>query len=393
MLRSIDIDPQVKCTSFSTNDGTREVFISISTRECSDLETELENLSDLYQETLNDLGLSENTLAFSRLFVSDIENQKSTLEQSSLYMSLKRGAFSIVQQPPIEGGHVSLFSYHIKPDTGSFTKELIDIDAPKGRNSLAITGKHYKMLWTANYSGHGPFDAAKQTDEVMSALVSTIQSHDMTLLDNMIRTWVYVRDIDNHYAGMVKSRRDLFQEHGLTDKTRYLASTGIEGKFHQPGSLVSVDSLSFGGLHKGQIVRMKAPEHLSPTIKYGVTFERGLKIIFGDRTRYVISGTASINSNGELLYPNDVKKQTERTLDNIQALLTPHGANFKDMAYFIVYLRDPKDSTQVQEILQKHIPQNIPCIFLHAPVCRPGWLVEIEGLGIKSAKSDFEDFL
>jgi enamine deaminase RidA (YjgF/YER057c/UK114 family) len=182
-------------------------------------------------------------------------------------------------------------------------------------------------------------------------------------------------------------------EKGLTEKTRYAASTGIEGKMWKTASLVSMDALSFSNLEEGQVVRMEALENLSPTIKYGVTFERGLKVLFGDRTRFYISGTASINSEGELLYPGDVGRQTERTLENIQALLTPHGASFTDMAYLIVYLRDPKDESLVLEIFRRYVPRGLPCLVVQAPVCRPGWLVEIDGLGVKPAQCDFPVFL
>ena len=84
--------------------------------------------------------------------------------------------------------------------------------------------------------------------------------------------------LDNHYQNMVRARREYFADHGLTDKTRYLASTGIEGGCHVPERLVTVDSFSIGGLKPGQIVRMEAPTPMSPTIVYGVTFERGRRI-------------------------------------------------------------------------------------------------------------------
>ena len=77
-------------------------------------------------------------------------------------------------------------------------------------------------------------------------------------------------------------------------------------------------------------------------IKYGVTFERGLRVRFGDRSHLYISGTASIDKNGDVIHVSDVKNQRRQTLDNVKALLSPHGARLKDMAYIIVYLRSLK---------------------------------------------------
>ena len=97
----------------------------------------------------------------------------------------------------------------------------------------------------------------------------------MTLLGNTIRSWVFVRDIDNNYRGMVEARKNFFKRNDLTDETRYLASTGIEGKSRNVNSLVSIDLLSISDLSPRQIVRMEARANMSPTIDYGVTFERG----------------------------------------------------------------------------------------------------------------------
>jgi enamine deaminase RidA (YjgF/YER057c/UK114 family) len=282
-----------------------------------------------------------------------------------------------------------LFSYHVRQEAGKLKKQQLVPGAHKGPNGVVVQGKNYQMLWTAAYSGNTYFDSRKQSDELFTSLADLMNEKGMNLLDNTLRTWIFVRDIDNHYPGMVTSRREFFTRHGLTEKTRFLASTGIEGASGDAASLVSMDSLSMGGLQPGQVVRMEALDNLSPTIKYGVTFERGLKVLFGDRTHFHISGTASIGSHGELLYPGDVKKQTERTLDNIRALLEPHGAGLEDMSYLKVYLRDPSSCSQVEKIIKQHIPGEVPCLLLEAAVCRPGWLVEIEGVALKPFDNAF----
>ncbi|MFC1585364.1 Rid family hydrolase [Fibrobacterota bacterium] len=286
-----------------------------------------------------------------------------------------------------------MYSYHIKHRQGSFAREMLHHDQREGRNGMVINGAHYQMLWTANYAGQGFSDAGKQTDEVFESLATVLGEYNMSLLDNTIRTWVFVRDIDNQYKGMVISRRNFFLKHGFTGKTRYIASTGIEGNAREVNSLISVDAMSLGGLAKDQIVVMEALEHLSPSIKYGVTFERGLKVPFGDRTHLYVSGTASINEKGELLYPGNIRKQTRRALENIKALLTPHGADFADVAHLIVYVRDPKKKSAVEEMLSGYIPERVPCLLVEAPACRPGWLVEIEAMGIKSETHNFPAFL
>ncbi len=156
------------------------------------------------------------------------------------------------------------------------------------------TGQHYSLLLTANNTCDGS-GSEKQTEGLFSIHCNTLNKYKMSLQNNTVRTWIYVRDIDNNYKGMVDARRELFSRVGLTEKTRYIASTGIEGKTAQTQLLVTMDSLSIGNLKEEQIVRMEALENLSSTIVYGVTFERGTRIRFGDRSHLYISGTASID--------------------------------------------------------------------------------------------------
>ena len=137
---------------------------------------------------------------------------------------------------------------------------------------------------------------------------------------------------------------------------------------------------------------MVAPENLPPTIDYGVTFERGLRIKYGDRSHLYISGTASINKEGKVLYHPDVIKQTQRTIENVRALLAPHGANLKDMAYLIFYLRNGNDKKKVLKVLKDEVPSNVPFFLVEGAVCRPTWLVEVEGMGVIRDSTVFPNF-
>ena len=138
---------------------------------------------------------------------------------------------------------------------------------------------------------------------------------------------------------------------------------------------------------------MSAPENMNPTHEYGVTFERGTKVTYGDRSHYYISGTASIDNKGNIVFQNDVLKQTERALINIKALLSGYNADIDDLKIMIVYLRDYSDYQVVNNYLKGRFNGSIPYIILNAPVCRPGWLVEIEGIAINNHKNDmYEDF-
>jgi enamine deaminase RidA (YjgF/YER057c/UK114 family) len=49
----------------------------------------------------------------------------------------------------------------------------------------------------------------------------------------------------------------------------------------------------------------------------------------------------------------------------------------------VVYLRDPADYALVSELYQARFPEK-PYVIVHAPVCRPGWLIEMECMAVKA---------
>ena len=52
----------------------------------------------------------------------------------------------------------------------------------------------------------------------------------------------------------------------------------------------------------------------------------------------------------------------------------------------IVYLRDVADYTVVKGMYDERFPDT-PRVFVYAPVCRPGWLIEMECMGVKSLEN------
>jgi enamine deaminase RidA (YjgF/YER057c/UK114 family) len=337
------------------------------------------------------MDLNDETMIFSRLFVSDYVNQKGLLDASPLVERLRTGALSVIEEAPVDGGPVALLSYHIRGFGAAPAPTRPNGGNVRGSTSL-FRGKDYSLLFTANHSDGGVFDAYQQTDVIFKDINLAIERSGMNLLDNTIRTWIFVRDIDNHYENMVRARREYFADHGLTERTRYLASTGIEGGGPSPEQLVTVDSLSIGPLAPGQIVRMETPSHMSPTIVYGVTFERGLRVRFGDRSHLHISGTASIDNTGNVLHVGDVAGQTRRAVENVRALLAEQHAALSDLAYLICYVRNLHEWKLVQDVLNAEIGTSIPIVPVVAKVCRPSWLFELEGMALVTDRTAFAPF-
>jgi enamine deaminase RidA (YjgF/YER057c/UK114 family) len=140
-------------------------------------------------------------------------------------------------------------------------------------------------------------------------------------------------------------------------------------------AIVQMDALAIEGAFTQRY--LYARTHLSPTYDYGVTFERGVRIDAGGHHATLISGTASIDHKGNILHEGDVTAQTRRMWENVEALLDEAGDAWSDVRMMLVYLRNREDAALVKPLFDERFPDT-PKVFLHAPVCRPGWLVEME---------------
>ena len=305
---------------------------------------------------------------FKRFFLSDAANQANYLQ--ALHAEHSDCALSVVEQPPLDGTKVAMWVYLQK---GVQTKTL-------SNGIYEVSHGGYRHLWMA-----GACNQASNSEYQMRLLfndyVMQLLENGCSLADNCIRTWLFVQNVDVNYAGVVKARNEVFVTQNLTDKTHFIASTGIAGRHANPKVFVQMDAYAVDGLQKEQIHYLYAPTHLNPTYEYGVSFERGTFVDYGDRRHVFISGTASINNKGEIMYPGDVRKQTERMWENVETLLKEADCGFEHVGHLLVYLRDIADYTVVKDMFDKRFP-TIPKVFLLAPVCRPGWLVEMECMAI-----------
>ena len=225
-------------------------------------------------------------------------------------------------------------------------------------------------------------DSEGQMRQIFEKYESLLAQEFMTVADHCFRTWIFVRDIDHNYAGVVKGRREYFQAIGLTPETHFIASTGIAGTHADPQVLVMMDALAIPDVDPASIRYLKGSSHLSPTADYGVTFERGTAFSYGEQRYTLVSGTASIDSHGQVLYPGNIEKQTLRMLENIRVLLSEDDTGFHQVQSALVYLRNPEDAATARTVLDRELPC-LDYLLLHAPVCRPDWLIEMECIAVR----------
>lgn len=305
-----------------------------------------------------------------RFFLSDAANQADHLQ--ALLLENSHCALSIVEQPPLDGTKIALWVYLQR---GVQARML-----PHG--DYEVSHGAYRHLWSGTNCNKAS-KAEYQMRLLFNDYIMRLAEQGCRLADHCIRTWLFVQNVDVNYAGVVKARNEVFLTQGLTSDTHFIASTGIAGRHADPEVLVQMDAYAIDGIQPEQIHYLYAPTHLNPTYEYGVSFERGTYVDYGDRRQVFISGTASINNRGEVVHPGDIRKQTLRMWENVETLLAEAECGYEHVGHMIVYLRDVADYTVVREMYDERFPST-PKVFLLAPVCRPGWLIEMECMAVKA---------
>ncbi len=332
----------------------------------------VEPRGELFEEQLSRISQAELRMSelevmqgfqtvFKRYFLSDATNQLPFIPADCIH--------SIIQQPPLDGSKLALWMYRQKGSAISFEHGM-----------TVAEHNGYKHLYKWGLTDPNG-DSYQQTKTLLERYENDLKCFDANIEQNCIRTWFFVRDVDTQYAGMVKARKENFIEQGLTENTHYIASTGIGGLPANTHAIVQLGTYALTGFAPDQQRYLYAASHLNPTYEYGVTFERGTSLHFGDRDEIYISGTASINNQGEVMYVGDIVKQTQRMWENVEALLNEGEASFDDVAQMIVYLRDMGDYSVVKQMFDDRFP-NVPRVITLAPVCRPTWLIEMECIAI-----------
>ena len=372
MIQNIQFET-ARADIFSFDNGTevREYHAMIHVSQTGlPFAKQLEAVLNAYDRLVNDT-LPGTQAVFKRYFLSDAANQQDEV----IVADMTDCAKSIIQQAPLDGTKIALWVYLMTGVNSSIT----------GSGLYAVNHGQFRHLW--NGSAHNlAANSEYQTRLLFNEYNMQLLQEGCTLEANCIRTWFFVNDVDLNYGGVVRARNQFFFTQGLTVHTHFIASTGIGGRQADPNVLSQMDNYAIQGIQREQIHYLYAPTHLNRTSDYGVSFERGTRVDYRDRRHVFISGTASINNKGEVKYPKNIVRQTERMWENVEALLAEAECTFDDVCEMVVYLRDTADYGIVSDMYRERFPGR-PYVIVHAPVCRPGWLIEMECMAVKQVNN------
>ena len=135
---------------------------------------------------------------------------------------------------------------------------------------------------------------------------------------------------------------------------------------------------------------IRAPEVLNEADDYPLpsSFSRGMRVELPGASLLFLSGTASIDEQGQSVYPGDFQAQCLRTFRNLTRLLVAENASWHDIVRTTCYLRDIErdyDSfNRIRTMFMNGIGLDpLPASTgIQARICRTDLLVEIEAIAI-----------
>jgi enamine deaminase RidA (YjgF/YER057c/UK114 family) len=200
---------------------------------------------------------------------------------------------------------------------------------------------------------------------------------DMAFSD-VVRTWIHLREMERDYGDFNRARREFFEARHIAPVP---ASTAIGG-----GPVAAGLDLCLGIYAVKAEPAVKRTVMTSPTLneamQYGADFVRGMRLGECNRETLLISGTASVDEQGDTAHVGDFGGQAGRMLRNLSALLEQQGATFRDIVSAVTYVKHPSDAPELRERFEESGFDGFPNVMVEAEVCRPSLLCETEVLAV-----------
>ena len=207
---------------------------------------------------------------------------------------------------------------------------------------------------------------------------------------HLLRTWNYFPEITKACPAPQSANR---YESFCSGRLQAMRVCGIENKIYPAATVIGNQGNCLQIYFLASDTPGMAIENPRQTSAYhypvedAVTqplFSRGMLKVWGSRTHFYVSGTASIVGH-ETTHIDDVGAQLNEAINNIETLVAhtndQHQTQLNaqdDLLYMKVYLRHGKDTAHIEQILAARLSGTTPRILLLGDMCRDDLLVEIE---------------
>ena len=367
-----------------------ELFAHCSPGDASaETGSQAESLYRTISEVLAAEGASFDTVVTETVFLRNIDTDISavrTARKKALTDAgavFGRSAINEIQQPPLLTSANIAVSFHaVVPLYPSQSYQSVEARSEGAKSSgpkssgLRVDLGDEARFFAAGLGGSGD-NAHEQTLGMFGLAEELLNKAGMDFRD-VVRTWIYLRDMERDYDSLNKARRAFFNARNIDPVP---ASTGIGGAPASASHDLSLGIYAVKAATPPVRTVMTSPT-LNEAMSYGADFVRGLRVPEANRVALHVSGTASIDENGKSAHRDDFDAQAERMLLNIAALLEGQGASFSDVVSAIAYVKHPENADRLRVILENAGFSGFPIAMVEAPICRPDLLCETEVLAL-----------
>jgi len=378
-----------KMTSIKTTTrelGPKQAFVVSSVTEAIDPDRAA---LDAYSQIARVLENRKMGIFHERIFGSLIASKQiMTQREAVLHRNgiSSDGPVTMIQGDPHHGkGLAGIVIHAVSNSDGDRLSNITYKDQTVGRR-FESDGICHVLLQSIHADPKVPSSEEESVVKLIKKADAILKDQGSGYLD-VVRTWFYISDILKWYDIFNKSRNHTYDQFGIlprgNDKPLVLpASTGIGGN-NLFGTKAVADILA---IHSSKKTRAKTGRKVERLLNsgqkeaflYGSAFSRGISIKTKGTTIARLSGTASIDKQGQTENVGNVSRQVEYTLNKIESLLEPIGGDFKDTIAAMAFVKHASDTSIVKKILKKRLGEDFPCVYMVADVCRDDLLFELE---------------
>ncbi len=254
-----------------------------------------------------------------------------------------------------------------------------------GRPARQLRAPGLQALLLSSVQGLAATSEVQQAEAMFRGASAGLADHDLRY-NQVVRTWIYFARLLDWYDDFnaVRSAHHEREEVGAKSMP---ASTGIQGRMGQAAcfmDVLAVQSVDDGPLRTTPIRRTARQDG---AFTYGSAFSRGLIWQAGEARTVFVSGTASINGDGDSVHIDNAEAQTFETLMAIAGVLAEAGGRLEHIAMATVFCKNLDAFEAFRRITQALEIAEFPAIFTVGDVCRHDLLIEIEAVATCMAPS------
>ena len=227
--------------------------------------------------------------------------------------------------------------------------------------------------------GLGPDNVAgsriEQTERTLDRLQEVLAQANFSLGD-VVRTWFFLDDLLSWYDAFNEVRARVYSRMKFRLGS-FPASTGVAGR-NPTGAALTVGAWAMQSLKpQAQVAEVLSPLQC-PACAYGSRFSRAVEVQSGGIRRLLVSGTASIDPNGQTAHVGDVRSQIRLSMQVVEAILESRGMSFADVTRATAYFKSPADAPAFADWCEQRELRKLPAVSTGCDICRPDLLFEVE---------------